>query len=622
MKRRLNLAHALTGLLLIMMLTLSGCGGETSSSGSSGDSADSGKSEQYSSENNENKDENKDEGEHADESSNYSSESNSQSSVGNSGGDSGGGAVVTSGNYTLLAWNDLGMHCMDGNDYAVFSILPPYNNLNAQLIKKAGTSNKHITSGVIIEYSAAPALNGKYNTTSLLTSDNTPKTNFWDYVQYLFNASPAKDIGLTGNSVPQLTPHTLSYNSTNNWWEATGIPLSPYNDDGSKNYYPMVHVTAKDISGKVLATTKVVLPVSDEMDCKACHSSTSNYNDARPSAGWENDANAERDYKYNILRLHDQKYPNAVSDNQSNLKAAGYNNYDSAGLYVSAKNGNPTLCATCHASNALPGTGFAGIKPLTESLHSLHSNVKDPTNGQTLGSSTNRSACYRCHPGATTKCLRGAMGKQSNIQCQSCHGSMKAVGQHGRNGWLDEPNCQSCHQEGKRHTEAVTNQATGTLRSAIDNRFATNANTPQAGVSMYRFSKGHGGMQCSSCHGSTHAIYPSSHAEDNLQSIAVQGHEGTIAECTACHDTMPNTSTGGPHGMHSVGQSWVSGHEDVAEHNSAQCKSCHGSDYRGSVLSKTFSARSLRTEWGTKNFPAGHQVSCYDCHNGPSGGDD
>ena len=545
----------------------------------------------------------------------------SQSSSGSSG--TGGGTTPPvsggSGSYTLLAWNDLGMHCMDGRDFSVFSILPPYNTLNAQLIKKAGTSNKHVTSGVTITYTAAPSLAGKYNTTSLQDNSNNPKTNFWDYVGSLFNANPAPDTGLTGNPVPSLTEQTLSYNATHRWWEATGIPLTPYNDDGSKNYYPMVNVTAKDASGNVLATTKVVLPVSDEMDCRACHGSTSGYADARPSAGWENDPDAEKDFKYNILRLHDQKFPTAVSDNLSALKSAGYNGYDSAGLYASAKAGNPVLCATCHASNALPGTGIAGIKPLTESLHSLHANVTDPTNGKTLASSANRSACYRCHPGATTKCLRGAMGKQSNIQCQSCHGSMKAVGAHGRKGWLDEPNCQACHQNGKRYTTAVTNSATGTLRSALDTRFATKANTPMAGVSLYRFSTGHGKMQCSACHGSTHAIFPSSHSEDNLQSIAVQGHAGTIAECTACHDTVPRTSSGGPHGMHSVGQYWVGAHEDVAERNSAQCKSCHGADYRGSDLSKTFSARTFSTEWGTKRFSAGHAVSCYDCHNGPGG---
>jgi hypothetical protein len=32
-----------------------------------------------------------------------------------------------------LGWNNLGMHCMD-SDYSVFSILPPYNTIEAQLI--------------------------------------------------------------------------------------------------------------------------------------------------------------------------------------------------------------------------------------------------------------------------------------------------------------------------------------------------------------------------------------------------------------------------------------------------------------------------------------------------------
>jgi len=50
-----------------------------------------------------------------------------------------------------------------------------------------------------------------------------------------------------------------------------------------------------------------------------------------------------------------------------------------------------------------------------------------------------------------------------------------------------------------------------------------------------------------------------------------------------------------------------------------QCSACHGSNYRGTVLSKTFSARSFSTENGVKNFTAGQQVTCYDCHNGPNG---
>jgi len=37
------------------------------------------------------------------------------------------------GNWTLIGWNNLGMHCMD-DGYSVFSILPPFNTIDAQLM--------------------------------------------------------------------------------------------------------------------------------------------------------------------------------------------------------------------------------------------------------------------------------------------------------------------------------------------------------------------------------------------------------------------------------------------------------------------------------------------------------
>ena len=529
-------------------------------------------------------------------------------------------AVSFSGSYRLLAWSDLGMHCMDGNDYSVFSILPPYNNLVAQLIKKDGTP-QHITSGVTITYEAVPSLDGKWNTTSVT------KTNFWDYVKSLFGVTLEPDKGLTGNYVQSKTSQPLKYDAKHHWWIAEGIPVSPKSDDGSYNMYPMVRVVAKDSSGNVLAETTTVLPVSDEMDCKKCHGSTSGYTASEPNRGWVNMSDVEKDYKYNILRLHDQKHPTAVIEHNASLSAKGWN-YKAEGLEATANSGTPILCASCHKSNALSGTGVDNIKPLTQALHSKHAGVTDPDTGMTLNNSTNRNACYTCHPGTTTQCLRGAMGSAKNtdgtskMQCQSCHGVMSAVGSSSREGWLDEPNCQSCHQNGKRYTEAVTNMLTGTLRAVVDNRFATNANVPMPGKSLYRYSTGHGNMQCSACHGSTHAIYPSAKAEDNIQSIQAQGYAGTIGECTACHTTVPYTVDGGPHGMHTVGQAWVDGHEYAAERGSSSCTACHGSDYRGSPLSKTMSVRTFSTEWGTKTFAAGHQVSCYDCHNGPSGDDD
>jgi len=441
-------------------------------------------------------------------------------------------------------------------------------------------------------------------------------------VQKLFGVALEADRGLAGSKVQSTTSHPLKYVAAHDWWTAEGIPTTPKNDDGTINHYPMVKVTAKDPSGNVLATTTTVLPVSDEMDCRKCHASNS-VSDTEPNAGWANNSDPEKDYKLNILRLHDDK--NDISSYLPALQAKGYNYKTS--LYQTVQSGTPVLCASCHKSNALPGTGVGNISPLTEAIHKRHATAVDPKTGQSLNSAANRDACYMCHPGATTQCLRGAMGKAKNsdgtmkMQCQSCHGGMSAVGKKGREGWLDEPNCQSCHQDGKRYTEAVTDFATGTLRAALDNRFATNLNKPVSGKSLYRFSTGHKGMQCSACHGSTHAIYPSIREEDNIQSKGVQGHAGTIAECTSCHLSVPNTTTGGPHGMHTVGAAWISKHDNAAKRDRTKCQACHGTDYRGSFLSKTFAERTnLKTRRGVrKSYSRGEMVSCYDCHNGPSG---
>jgi hypothetical protein len=517
-----------------------------------------------------------------------------------------------SGSYTLLAWNDLGMHCVDGKDYSVFSILPPYNNLHAQLVSKA--SGAMVTNGVSLTYEAMADATGSINTFSV------GKTNFWTWVKSLFGVQLADNAGLAGNATTSATPRPMKFNSTNNWFEAEGIPITPYDDGGSKNFYPMVKVVAKDASGNVLATARTVLPVSDEMSCQSCHASSTVNNDAKPEAGWVNDGDPEKDWKKNILRLHDEK----KLSNSAFRAALAQLGYNSAGLTATAQAGKPILCASCHSSNALPGTGVAGITPLTQALHTGHADVKDPVTQLSLNSSTNRGSCYLCHPGSVTQCLRGPMGNALDasgkpaMNCQSCHGNMQAVGSSARVGWLNQPTCQSCHHDGKREISGVN--ASGIPHVWADQRFASNPDTPAAGLNLYRFSKGHGGLQCASCHGATHAEYPSSHANDNVLSIDTQGHAGTIGECTACHTTVPNTASGGPHGMHSTGNAWVSGHESAAKNaGRASCAYCHGADYRGSVLSQVKMNKTFTVEHGSKNYAAGQNVGCYDCHNGPSG---
>jgi hypothetical protein len=91
-----------------------------------------------------------------------------------------------------------------------------------------------------------------------------------------------------------------------------------------------------------------------------------------------------------------------------------------------------------------------------------------------------------------------------------------------------------------------------------------------------------------------------------------------LVECQVCHNSMPNTSNGGPHGMHSIGQSWVNGgHQNAAGANRAVCQNCHGADYKGTVLSYAQGNRSI-SAFGTKTFWRGFQIGCYTCHNGPN----
>ena len=532
------------------------------------------------------------------------------------------GARAANGGWTIIGWNNLGMHCMDA-DYSVMSILPPYNTLEAQVLDPTG----HLvspSSGVNVTFEAVADPSGSINSTSI------GKTDFWSYAQSLFGLLQPlpPDTGLAGMSMPGTAnaPQALAFDVTTAAWTGEGIPATPYDDAGHKNTYPLFRVTARDTTGTVLATSDIVVPVSDEMSCTTCHASNSDA-DAEPLEGWVHDPDPQRDYRLNAIRLHDDRQ-SGNPDYAAELVGVGY---DAGGLYATVTQlGKPVLCAVCHASNALGTVGVAGVAQLTTSMHRLHANVIDPVSGMSLDNENNRSACYTCHPGSTTKCLRGVMGNAVaadgtlEMQCQSCHGAMHSVGAQGRAGWLDEPTCQNCHtgtalnNNGEiRYTNVY--DTNGQRRVAVDATFATTPDVPMQGFSLYRFSTGHGGLQCEACHGSTHAEFPSSHINDNLQSIALQGHAGTLVECATCHGNSPNTVNGGPHGMHPLGAGWVSDHPDAVEGGGgAACRTCHGTDYRGSVLSYSKGDRVFSTRYGTRRFWTGFQIGCYACHNGPN----
>ena len=497
------------------------------------------------------------------------------------------------------------MHCMDGKDYSVLSVLPPFNTIHAQLFKQ-GEPPQRIETGVTITYEAISDGSGSINTSS------ANKSNFWTYVGKLFLATPAADVGLTGNRVQTSAPQPLKFDPTLKYWVADGIPTVPYDDAGHSNAYPMAKIVAKDSSGTVLAQTTVVLAVSDEMSCVNCHASGSNAA-ARPAAGWENNPDVLKDVKLNILKLHDDSVD--ASPFLATLQTKGYT-YQSS-LLATAKAGTPILCGACHATNALGLAGINPATPLTSAMHSRHGSVVNPATGTTLDNATSPAAsCYLCHPGANTKCQRGAM---RNTACYDCHGNLTNLGNATRAGWLDVPACQMCHNSGTRFTKTFS--APGVFRSTTDVRFATNNNVPLPGKTLFRYSQGHGGAYCSGCHGSPHAEYATTLANDNQYSITIQGHTGKIDDCSVCHTNLSAQLNLGPHGMHTVGQSWVTAHHSYADGNGyTQCAACHGADYRGADQSATFVDRSFSVEGRTKSFPAKTKVGCYDCHNGPSGG--
>jgi hypothetical protein len=553
------------------------------------------------------------------------------------GGGSGGGGTLQAASFRILATNDLGMHCVDA-DFSVFSILPPFNVVNAQVLRTDSTGKPVLLddSTVTLSYSAVADGNGSIN------SRSSDKTNFWQFAAHTYGADLAPGQGLMGLYMPAeaSSPDQTSFKwkAGNRFFKAEGIPVIPVDDAGNVNRYPLMRVTATDkTSGQPVATLDVVLPVSEETTCSDCHSTGGT---AASGAGiaWSSAGDMEIQSRENILLLHDSR--------------------TGTGLMAT----KPVLCAACHYSAALdlagtgPSAAQAGHATMSSAMHAYHSDkmltstgVPLPDRWLTQGQQPPDPAaqtCYLCHPGKSTRCLRGAM--TDSVTCQNCHGGMSSVGGmtplatggsmdglndgRPRRPWMDLPRCQSCHtgdavshltltdaslmaSDGIRTLLAfsATDQA-ASPRKASSSRFAENANT------LFRFSKGHGGVACEGCHNSTHAIWPNPDAQhnDNVAAQQLQGHSGTIAECTTCHGAGPMAANlNGPHGMHPVADSnWDHGsHGSLARQNRQACAACHGADFRGTALSRTAAQRSLRSRTVAK----GTAIGCYDCHNGPGG---
>lgn len=304
-----------------------------------------------------------------------------------------------SSGYVVLAWNDLGMHCYN-NDAADLEVLPPYNNLWAQVIR-VGDSPEFVSSGITVSYELVD------------NSYSVGKTNFWTYAQQAFGlASPLPDnIGLKGKGLSGQMDWDTDH------FIAEGIPATEFNDSAPATPQPfqqaVVTVRSKT-TNKTLATATVVVPVSSEIHCENCHADDGDATTAYPIT-------PTGKVDTNILTLHD---------------------YLNQGAYApTLMQRRPVLCASCHSSNALGTPGVAGVKSLSNAIHFRHKDVPDIT--------PDTDGCYNCHPGPQTKCLRDVMTQKYGFECTTCHGNMTQVAQN-TDPWLNEPRCDSkaCHGTG------------------------------------------------------------------------------------------------------------------------------------------------------------------------------
>ncbi|MBG0777967.1 MAG: cytochrome ubiquinol oxidase subunit I [Desulfovibrionaceae bacterium] len=411
--------------------------------------------------------------------------------------------------YVLLAWNNLGMHCISDSD-KWWILLPPANDLYAQLIRR-GPAPEVVTEGVTLSYDVEKGF-----------ENPSGHVDFWKHAKSFFGKELPVNVGVSGNPV---TGGKMHRSEDLGAFEASLVPVVPYPDSGGFNPYPLFTITARDAaSGKVLATTRMVAPTSTEMGCKNCHGGEWR---VAGVAGFTDETSRD------VLAVHDR--------------------INKTDLVARAESGNPVLCQSCHADPVLGTKGQEGIPNFPAALHGWHANYL-------TGRGT--EVCYYCHPAGAagpTGCLRGVHAGRG-LDCTDCHGyledhalsllkkdkeaGIKAVDKlmanltprkvktvadvKARTPWLMEPDCLSCHDH-----------------EALPKKEGTSFNKWTSGKpgDLYRLRHDDmGAVMCEGCHGSTHAVYPAHNIygadRDNIVPLQHQGLAapmGAKGNCAVCH---------------------------------------------------------------------------------------
>ncbi|OGR40319.1 MAG: hypothetical protein A2051_05505, partial [Desulfovibrionales bacterium GWA2_65_9] len=370
---------------------------------------------------------------------------------------------ATTDEYVLLAWSGLGMH-MIVESQGMFTLRPATAELSAQLIRRGDPPAK-ITEGVELTCAVEGAKEG-------------------------------------GGQ-----PVNMKVMEGRDWFMAPAIHISPRGASGGFNPYPLVTVEARDAATKaVLARTRAVLPVSDEVGCASCHGGT--------RAGTEAGPGISPETGQNILRIHDRT-------NRTSLGAQ-------------AKAGRPVACTSCHADPLTGAEGQGGLLGISSALHGFHASTLKGRGAE---------ACARCHPSrpdGATRFQRG-LHAQIGLDCTTCHGTLEdhAVGllkreletgkrgakrlltqitpQSGpqanippRTAWTQTTDCLACHQD---FGAPDLSRGFGNWTKGVPERFKSRLDEM-------------GALSCPACHGAQHALYPALNPygadRDNIQPLQYQ----------------------------------------------------------------------------------------------------
>jgi hypothetical protein len=287
------------------------------------------------------------------------------------------------------------------------------------------------------------------------------------------------------------------------------------------------------------------------------------------------------------------------------------------------------LCNDCHGDMSQVGADFStGVSPENPGDFQLGlGNFYEPGSAQPRVPWANEPGCGSCHTGdADSNATNDGAANPADL----------IVNVADNNGYTDGIRLRQAFRTGDPKATPIVPLNIRFAENPIPASFngfvnpgAGTISTGAANPKLYRVSTGHGGVMCEGCHGATHAEFDSDTPalrNDDVTSIQLQGHAGTISECSTCHgagwEPDRQDGLGGPHGMHVVGDTNFArgGHEDVGPRN--ECFACHGGNNRGNspgtVLSRAAVTRTLETDndLGIRTFEAGEPIGCADCHDG------